>query len=194
MALTSMDPQTLAEYILGDVHAGPGLLRRVEARVDLLTHDPGPAFKSSSIMEIGSSGSSWENDEGDVPKVLELAVALLQWHNGGAPEPSQVSERLLVRRLRDWQVTDAEYLRGCPRVGAGLLSLIRREVRAIFTAEIPQTERATELSDYLRRWLGEDCVHEWERMPSDDPAIIVRKCHCGARHAVDPKRGTWLAV
>jgi hypothetical protein len=193
-----VDPSTeqLFNHLLGDVGAGPGLLRRVGAKVADLTREGGPGFVTSSVMGAGSHRHDSDPSE-DAERVLDLAVGLIEWRSPDVLVVTEVVQHTFVRYLRRERLSDAEFLLGSKRVGKGYIEQVRDEVRNLLTREVPQREQCEQLEGFLRDWLATGCDHDFEREEVEGTGSTVMVCRrdCGAKYWVDRRdQERWLAV
>lgn len=188
--------EQLFTHLLGDVGAGPGLLRRVGAKVADLTREDGPGFVTSSVMGAGSHRHDSDPSE-DAERVIDLAIGLIEWRGKGIGLASNDVRRILIRYLRRYRVSDAELLLGSKRVGKGHIEQTRDEVRRVLSLPIPQQARCQELERFLGAWLDDRCNHDFEPQQVEGTSSTIMVCaqDCGAKYWVDRRdRDRWLAV
>lgn len=188
--------EQLFSHLLGDVGAGPGLLRRVAAKVADLTREDGPGFVTSSVMGAGSHRHDSDPSE-DAERVVDLAVGLLQWRSPDVNVVDEIARRMFIRYLRRERLSDAEFLLGSKRVGKGYIEQVRVEVRRMLTAQIPQRERCEQLEEFLREWLATGCDHDFVRVEVEGTGSTIMVCShdCGAKYWTDRRdQDRWLAV
>lgn len=172
----------LRDYMLGGERVGPGLIRRVQHRVEQLSSSIGLGLSLRYDWYIPTRGAfhSQEDSEGLIEKVIDLATALNEWSGNGIGTSAPGSERHLLKYLRDNRITDVEYLTG----SHGRLQRTREELKDLMGSDEPterDRERALELMRYLKGWMG-DCDHDFQEEPADD-GIQVWRCECGARYS-----------
>lgn len=191
----SPSDEQLESHLLGDVGAGPGLLRRVGAKVADLTRDEGPGFVTSSVMGVGSVKHDSDPSE-DAARVLDLAIALIEWRGQrGIGTATSSVRRMLITYIRQNRISDAELLLGSKRLGVGHIEMTRREVRNAL--RLGQRDRCEELERYLIDWLSTECDHDFEPAASDDEHSTVMVCakpNCRAQYWTHRRDETWLAV
>lgn len=171
----------LRDYLLGGERVGPGLLRRVQHRVEQLSSSLKPGLRSGWYIPTGGAFHTQEDSEGLIEKVLDLATALNEWSGRGIGTSAPGSERHLLKYLRENHITDVEYLTG----SQGRIERTRGELKDLMASNSPteaEQDRATELMRYLKGWMG-DCDHDFVQEASD-AGIAVMRCECGARYSI----------
>lgn len=169
------DWDRLRDYLLGKPGL-PGLIRRVETRVEAIGTDAGPVLKSGWFIPTGGGLAQRETDDELAERLPALAVALNEWSGNGIGTSPPGSERFLLKYLRDNRMTDVAYLTG----KNGRLTRVWHEVKTLMAPDSPTEsahDRAMELMRFLKGWMG-DCDHRFELQPSDG-GIEVYRCECG---------------
>jgi hypothetical protein len=175
----------LRNHLLGDVYGGPGLIRRVKAKVLELTADDGPTYRTGSI--IGMADNAYDSEE-DAARVLDLAIGIIEWKGQGIGRASEQTKRALTGYLRRNRISDVDYLVGGKRKDSGRLNEVSTEVKSLLASDNPPSTaifRCKALTRFLTEWLGSDCEHVFVPIESDDPRLRVLVCDCGARYRLD---------
>jgi hypothetical protein len=176
------DPEFLSEHVLGADHAGPGLLRRIEERLETMGHVSGPTFKTGSIMGMTDHH---HDDSEDEARVFVLYLALRRFLNLDSDETTQ------KKWLRRYRLSDIEAITGS-RKHAGLLPRARAEVKSLL--EVSDVDRVRELAVFLVGWLGDICAHVFSEVENFEGAEVrVLACPCGVVIGKG-KDGSLLAV
>lgn len=182
------DPELLREHLVGDAHAGPGLIERVRQRVVELTFDEGPKFTTASVAGVVDHHHVDSTAEA---KVFELLMGVRKWMNLSWDAPT------LRNFLRMNRISDVDMLVGSRKVGEGLLTSVARTIRSKLKSQqvLDSTiDECLDLAEDLMNWLGDRCAHEG-LAPLPGPRLDVQHLlcpECGVR--VNERHGQWLAV
>lgn len=183
--IETWDPELLSELVLGDTHAGPGLLRRIEERLESMGHVSGPTFKTGSIMGMTDHH---HDDSEDETRVFVLYLALRNFLGLDSDASTQ------KKWLRRYRLSDIEAITGSRR-HAGLLSQARDRVKGLLHEPSDMdVSTVRELAMFLLGWMGNVCLHVLVEVPTFEGAEIkVLECPCGVVVG-QGRNGEWLAV
>lgn len=200
------DVADLRRYLLGTID-GKGLIERVAERVQEVSSSIAPRFRTNWYIPTRGAGHENESAEGLIDRVFDLALAMNEWLGPGIGRSHPHTHPGLVTYLRRNRITDVSYLIGVTESEShrlseddqrdlkhGKLQEVGHEVKRLLQPDSPSgqaVERCDELMRFLRGWLG-NCDHDFVQEPSDDPRIIVMKCHCGAGYW--ESKGEWAQV
>lgn len=157
-------------------------------------------------MATGSSRSENEGDSGQIERVLELAVFLVEWEAGKVGRSSLRAQGALFTYLSNNKLTDVAYLLGFDDIGEepdpdaqrGKLWQIRQQVKELLRGEVPASEnvaRCQELVIYLTGWIG-GCLHRFEEdTTATGTGYRIFTCDCGAKYMKEEGGSEqWLAI
>ena len=185
------DLESLSEWLLGELHAGPGLLKRVERVVASQNDAGGPTYRTGSVIPTGKAAPKTRGDDSGISEeCFALAVGLIEWQGRGLSTSTSQTSQDLLKYLMKNHLTDIDYLCG----PGGLIAKVRQAASDEFRRELPDVDRLEKLGAFLTGWLESECNHRFTEQPSEDPRSTVYRCECGAGYYTYGTQQAWLAV